>query len=379
MKQNREMTGPVTTMRPCYFIVSTTRTPCGVEAFARAMTDALQRHAPDGLYENLPVSGRWSDLPSTLRQLAKADQAVFSLPLLAWNRTILLSWVILIFSWIRRQTIFLYLHEWSSLHPIRRLVFFPFMVLSDRILLLSPFIKAQIDSDRWIGWASKKCSMTMHAPTVRRPESSRVTDIVRRVEGLQKGGTIVIGQFGTIYKGKGTDSLLDICANLRKRGVDASIVFIGGTTKSLDGYENEFLGKIKTLGLEDRTIITGYVDAEAELFAIFERVSVFLYIFPEGLTARRSSVLASLQSGKPVVVSAPSGKDEFKHHQGYVSLIDNGAIVLFPPGATTEELADVVVAAAKRPAQGATWVNYDAWWKDAASSANAIMRPARTH
>jgi len=50
---------------------------------------------------------------------------------------------------------------------------------------------------------------------------------------------------------------------------------------------------------------------------LFERIGVFLFLFPEGLTARRSSVIACLQSNRPVVVSAPRSGDEFRHHDGF--------------------------------------------------------------
>ena len=45
---------------------------------------------------------------------------------------------------------------------------------------------------------------------------------------------------------------------------------------------------------------------DPELFALLECADVFLYLFPEGLTTRRSSVLTSVEAGRPVLVhSAP--------------------------------------------------------------------------
>jgi hypothetical protein len=41
---------------------------------------------------------------------------------------------------------------------------------------------------------------------------------------------------------------------------------------------------------------------------------VFCYPLEEGITARRSSILACVQSGRPVIVTGPAGTDEFDHH-----------------------------------------------------------------
>ena len=117
---------------------------------------------------------------------------------------------------------------------------------------------------------------------------------------------IVIGTFGSIYKGKASTALLDICRHLNSRGVRALMVFVGSHTRSLDDYENEFRAATKQKGIEDHVIVTGYVEEEGEIFALFEQIGVFLFLFPEGMTARRSSVFAALQSDRPVVVSAPS-------------------------------------------------------------------------
>jgi glycosyltransferase involved in cell wall biosynthesis len=358
------------TNRTCLFVVSSTETPCGVEDFARKLTAALDARDK---YDLFPVSGRWSELPLILRRIAQADRIVFSLPLVAWKRTIILPFVLLMWAWIGRRQIFLYLHEWSSLNPLRRLVFVPFLVLSETIILLSPFVRDQLASDRSVRWVVTKCRLAIIAPNIRQPVGRHVTEVALRVERLRTEKAIVIGQFGAIYKGKGTDVLLDACAHLRGLGTDASVVFVGGITKSLDGYENDFLAKVKALKLEDRVIVTGYVDDSEELFAIFERIDVFLYVFPEGLTSRRASVLTVLQSGRPVVVSEPINAEEFSHHEGYISLIGSDALVFFPREATTADLAGAIMSAATRPNRASVSVDYDTWWRNAARKSAAIL------
>jgi glycosyltransferase involved in cell wall biosynthesis len=368
-----EKTMTSSTPRPTLLVVSTSKNPCGVEGYTRVLISALQQVAPNGTYEEFRVSGYWSELPSLLRLLAHSDSIVFSLPLVAWKRTILLPWIILVSAFLLRRPIFLFLHEWASLHSVRRLVFLPFVFLSKTIIVLSPYIRDQLASDRWVSWTNKKWILGLHSATVRRPDGRRVTEIVHRIQQRKTDKSIVIGHFGSIYKGKGTDALLDACAHICQLGIDSSVVFIGEMTKSLDGYENDFRKKIKELKLEDRVIVTGYIDDEEELFAIFDQIDVFLYIFPEGMTARRSSVLVSLQSGRPVLVSAPISSNEFSHHRGYTSLIESGAIIFFPSSATTKDLAGYISSAAQQPNRASITIDYDAWWNDAARNTDAIL------
>ena len=70
---------------------------------------------------------------------------------------------------------------------------------------------------------------------------------------------MVIGYFGSIYKGKDAAALLDVCGHLRTRGIRALIVFAGSFTHSLDGYEQQFRSKVREFGLDEQVIVTGYI------------------------------------------------------------------------------------------------------------------------
>lgn len=231
------------------FIVFTTAVPCGAEDFALKMAAALKRCGSACGNSLLKISGRWSDLTTALSKMRKAERIVFNLPLVAWKRTILLSWVLLLFAFGQHQQIFVFLHEWSNLHPLRRLVLMPFILFSKTIVIPSPYIREQLAVDRWAGWAECKCELALHAPTVKRPSERLVSDTVRQVEKLRAEKNVLIGHFGSIYKGKGTDALLDICTYFRGRGVDASVVFIEGMIKSLNDYESILRYEVECLKL----------------------------------------------------------------------------------------------------------------------------------
>jgi glycosyltransferase involved in cell wall biosynthesis len=249
----------------------------------------------------------------------------------------------------------------------------PIVLASHTILVLSPFIRAQIANDRWLRRVARRCRLLPHPPTVRRPATLTVTERVRAVGDAATGRDIVIGYFGAIYDGKAPDALLDICDNLRSRGLRPLVVFIGEFTKSLDDYEARFRAKVAQMGLDDQVIVTGYVAGTDELFALFERMDVFLFLFPEGLTARRSSVIACLQSNRPVVVSAPKSLDEFSHHEGFKTLIADGALSFVPPAAAVDEISDRLLAATKQRPNGRQAIDGDAWWDAAIAATRAAL------
>jgi hypothetical protein len=108
------------------------------------------------------------------------------------------------------------------------------------------------------------------------------------------------------------------------------------------------------------------------VFGLFSAIDAFCYPLDEGLTARRSSVLACVQSGKPVIVTGPGLAEEFDHHRRFAELIARGAIVLVAHGSNGEAYADAVVAALKAPKVHAPF-DFDGWWKDVADSIRALI------
>ena len=108
------------------------------------------------------------------------------------------------------------------------------------------------------------------------------------------------------------------------------------------------------------------------MFGLFTEVDAFCYPLDEGLTARRSSVLTCVQSGKPLIVTGPSLGEEFDHHPRFKELIDHHLIVLVARGSDNEAYADRIVTAASRP-QVAIPFDFDSWWKDVAEAVRAQL------
>jgi glycosyltransferase involved in cell wall biosynthesis len=357
----------------CLFVLTPSKEECGVESFARLLVSALRSDYPNDGYAVLAVSSRWRDLPSVLRKIAAADSIVFSVPLVAWKKLLLLPLVVLLFACVVRCRVKVFMHEWTALHWLRRLALAPFVLLSSTIIVVSPFIAGEIAGTPWLLRAARKCRLVPNAPTIRRPVEPRVTERVLRVREAAKSCDVVIGYFGAIYKGKAATALLDVCENLRNSGIRALIVFVGSFMKSLDGYEQQFWSKVAEYGIEDQVIVTGYIADEAELYTLFEEVGSFLFLFPEGLTARRSSVIHTLQSDRPVVVTAPRSMAEFAHHAGFTRLIEAGVLSFIPAGADLRAIADQLLAVAKQGKRPAPAIDWDMWWRATTAATHAAM------
>jgi len=358
----------------CLFVLTPSKEECGVESFARLLVSALQSDYPNDGYAVLAVSSRWRDLPSVLRKIAAADQVVFSVPLVAWKRLLLLPLVVLLFARVARCRVNVFMHEWSALHWMRRLALAPYVMLGRTIIVVSPFIAGEIAGTPWLMGAARKCRLVPNAPTIRRPVEPHVTERVLRVREAAKSCDVVIGYFGAIYKGKAATALLDVCANLRRSGIRAGVVFIGSFPKSLDGYERQFWSKVAEYGIADQVIVTGYITDEAELHTLFEEVGCFLFLFPEGLTARRSSVIHTLQSDRPVVVTAPRSMAEFAHHAGFTRLIGAGVLSFVPEGADLKAIADQLLTVARQSKRSAGAIEWDAWWRSTTAATRTALQ-----
>ena len=356
----------------CLFLLTPTGEQCGVEAFARLLVSELQKDYPDDGFGVLAVPTRWRDLPAVLREVARADRIVFSVPMTAWKKLLLLPLAIMIFAGLTRCKIIAFMHEWAALHWLRRSAFAPYVLLSSRVIVVSPLIASQIATSRWLAGAGKKCRLVPNAPTVR-PRQPNVTERVEHIRQAAQTCDVVIGHFGAIYNGKASTELFDVCVYLRERNIRALIVFIGSFPPSLDGYEQRFWSKVADLGLADQVIVTGYVTDEAELYTLFGEVGAFLFLFPEGLTSRRSSVVHCLQSNRPVVVTAPRSMSEFAHHKGFSSVIELGALSFISDHADMPAIADRLLAAARQGERTMPLIDSDTWWRATTAATRAAI------
>jgi len=296
--------------------------------------------AADGKIQARLVSldASWSGFARVLRALKGASALVINLPLVAWKRVILLPWLLLLAARMGGKHTVVVLHEWADLNPLRRQALRPYLALVQTVLVSSPAVALEL-KDAGMGKARDVLPIppNLSIPAGRRP--GYASDWLARQRAQ---GRLVLAQFGSIYPRKNARFVLDIAKALEGMGVEVSIVFIGEFIKANDNVEAEFRDRAEMLGLTEHVLVTGYVHSAEEIFAIFDAVDVFAYAFQDGLTSRRSSVLACLQAGKPVVVNRPAQVNEFDHHPLFRSLLDDGRIHLVPTAASAAEFAQEI-------------------------------------
>lgn len=351
------------------FPLTISKEPCGVEDFSRRLVAAASDLNDGNHYVTCDISSNWKSIAKTFW---KADQIIYNLPLVAWKRMICTPLITLAFAMLARRPVILILHEWRSLHPLRRLLTCPFILASRSILLMSPTVKQELQQSIF-GRMAAKCSLIPIAPNICRPDHFVVTERVRQIERVTKNSEIRIGYFGSIYSGKRPEILLDVCQLLRNEGTICSVIYIGSVIRSAAGYEDQFAHEITKRNLKDCVALTEYVANEEELFAFFEHIDVFVFVLPEGLSAKRASILTCVQTGRPVLVSAPKDPAEFYHHLRYSALIESGIVSFIPQSASIADIGALVRKCyANRNAKPYV-INYPIWWRD---TANAVAHAA---
>jgi len=357
----------------CLFILTPNDKKCGIEDFACVALSNLQRFHPDQGYAALVVSGLWRDFPSVVRKIVRAKQIVFNVPLLPWRRLVVLPISIALIANLCGCRVTVVMHEWPGLHRFRKLALTPLLWLAETVIVVSPLIASELARVRALFGVRRKCRLIPNAPTIRRPSFQRVTERVLGVQNARSSCNIVIGTFGAIYRDKGTSALLDICKHLQDRGIRALCVFVGGFTKSIDGYEQEFWSKVEEYGINDRVIVTGYIADAAELYTLFEQIDAFVFLFSEGLTSRRSSVVHCLQSDRPIVVTTPMSTSEFAHHRHFMDQVNRGGLSFVDTNADLRTIADNVLAIAGAPRDTKAVLDPEIWWKTTTARTHAVL------
>jgi hypothetical protein len=201
----------------------------------------------------------------------------------------------------------------------------------------------------------------------------------RRSLGRLDREKIRAGAAAAEHRGSRSDRRLQTAAAARRRAGKRSAgdgpfrtVYIGSFIRGVDKVEEEFHARAAELGMAEDVIVSGYVASDHEVFGLFSEIDAFCYPLEEGLTARRGSILACVQSGRPIIVTGPAEQCEFDHHPRFKELIDRGAIVLVARGSGEEVYADRIASALKRPSVQAPF-DFDGWWQDVAQAVRAQL------
>jgi glycosyltransferase involved in cell wall biosynthesis len=344
---------------------------CGVGQYTRLLRETVEKRDP-GTSTTLTLTRTEGTFSEIWRAVGSAQSVVCNFPIVAWKRVIFRPLLALAIAKLRRRRIVLIQHEWGGLHRLRRITYLPAVWLADAIVMFSPLVRRELAADAVVGWTARKCVLAPLPPNIAVSAGIADSKLRQRLAAARENGNLVIGHFGSIYPGKQPNALIEIGAILKQRGLKPLIVYIGSFIRGVDRVEEEFHARAAALGIADEVIISGFVASEHEMFGLFSEVDAFCYPLDEGLTARRSSILTCVQSGRPLIVTGPALAEEFDHHPRFKGLIDGGAIVLVPRGSDNTAYADRIASALPSPTVQAPF-DFDGWWRDAADTVRAQL------
>jgi glycosyltransferase involved in cell wall biosynthesis len=350
---------------------------CGVGQFTRLLGETVEKLDAGGT-TTLTLTRTEGSFADIWRAVGSARNVVCNFPIVAWKRVIFRPLLALAIARLRRRRVVLIQHEWGSLNALRRITYIPALLLADTIIMFSPLVRRELAADPVVGWIAEKCVLAPLPPNIEAPAGITDSKLRQRLAAAREAGRLVIGHFGSIYPGKQPNALLAIGAILRERGLKPLIVYVGSFIRGVDNVEEEFHARAAELGMTDDVIVSGYVASDHEVFGLFSEIDAFCYLLEEGLTARRSSVLTCVQSGRPVIVTGPADAAEFDHHPRFKELIDRGTVVLVARGSDEDVYADRIASALKWPSVHVPF-DFDGWWQDVAQAVRAqlIFTPGR--
>lgn len=146
----------------------------------------------------------------------------------------------------------------------------------------------------------------------------------------------LIGYFGFMNESKGGETLIRALAELRRRGVNAGLLHVGGQTGDSDPTNMIYAAKLESLarelGVHDCVHLTGFLDARgvSEAFAVCDCVAL---PYRDGASFRRGTLMAALAHGCAIVTTWPRVK--------VLELVDGENVLLVQADAPLE-LADAI-------------------------------------
>jgi len=338
-------------------LISDADQTCGVEEFSRLLAARLSDRART---HNLDF-----DLAGLSASLKDANGLLLNFPVVAWKKKLVEPLLAALSARLRGQDVIVILHEWAALDWKRRLVLSPVLLLATKVCFSAPEISAEFTGTGLSRLVTGNRTIVPIPPNLAAPSELKPGAFSERLKAERGKGRLILGQFGSIYPQKQADSLLAVAAELRSRGQDVFVAYAGSFIKGQDTVEQDFAEAVTQHDLADRVAVSGFIGTEEELFAIFREIDVFCYLLPDGLTARRGSVLAAAASGKPVVVNAPLGETALSHHRLFRQLIENGGIQLIPAGADIGQAADAVLTAREKDIRPTDFAGeISALWED---------------
>jgi glycosyltransferase involved in cell wall biosynthesis len=155
--------------------------------------------------------------------------------------------------------------------------------------------------------------------------------------------TLLLAYFGFLNESKGGEELIGALALLRQQGVDAHLLLIGGDVGHADPTNVAYAQKVQALierhHLADVVHRTGYIEL-SEVSANLLAADVMVMPYRDGVSFRRTTLIAALRHGCSVVSTLPS-------ETGLIPEIQPGENMLLAPPGDASALAQTMAPLAE--------------------------------
>ncbi len=158
-----------------------------------------------------------------------------------------------------------------------------------------------------------------------------------------RADTLLLAYFGFLNESKGGEELIEALALLRQQGLDAHLLFIGGDVGHADPTNVAYAQRVQALverhALTDFVHRTGYTDL-AQVSANLLAADVVVMPYRDGVSFRRTTLIAALRHGCPVVSTHPADSN-------LIPEIQPGQNMLLAPPRNSIALAQAIVPLAE--------------------------------
>ncbi len=160
------------------------------------------------------------------------------------------------------------------------------------------------------------------------------------------GDTLLLAYFGFLNESKGGEELIKSLALVRRQGIDARLLLIGGDVGHADPTNVASTQRVQALidrhVLHDVVYRTGYVDLP-DVSANLLAADAVVMPYRDGVSFRRTTLIAALRHGCPVVSTFPGDTN-------HIPEIRSGENMLLAPPGNAEALAQTIVVLANNTA-----------------------------
>lgn len=177
------------------------------------------------------------------------------------------------------------IHEISHAHVLRQLSLYPFFAAARRIVFTTNFEREH--SARLAPWIHKRSEVI--------PIGSNIFAGASEVDPASNA----VGYFGLIRPNKGLEEVLALAALISHRKKPLRVFIIGSKFQGCEAYYEMLRQKSAALPIEWRIGLQG-----PELDAALAACGLAYLPYPDGASERRSSLLAFLSKGTPVITTS---------------------------------------------------------------------------